>query len=174
MAVAAQATPLFEPANGWPDHPCRRDPQSRLLEACVDLADGILRDRVGLDDRKGAFNRHVRKLRRKIEQIQDFTIGAPARRTRFPDAVREAPARRSRRPVAIAAPARSPHRHGHRTSTVAGRRPSVQSMPRAFGSQIDIAGQYVTTTRKTSIVNSHGHTAIVSSVMPMRVIPEAT
>ncbi len=47
-------------------------------------------------------------------------------------------------------------------------------MPSVFGSQIDIVGQYVTITRKTSIVTSHGHTAIVSSVIPIFVIPEAT
>jgi len=64
---------------------------------------------------------------------------------------------------------------------VAGRAPAAAQwgpvryiMPSVFGSQIDSAGQYVTTTRKTSIVTSHGHTAIVSSVMPIFAMPDAT
>src|SRR3954468_8971963 len=47
-------------------------------------------------------------------------------------------------------------------------------MPSVCGSQIDSAGQYVTITRNTSIGNSHGHTANVSSVMIILVMPDAT
>src|SRR5690348_13316773 len=47
-------------------------------------------------------------------------------------------------------------------------------MPSVRGSQMESGAQYVTITRKTSIVASHGHTATVSSVMPIFVIPEAT
>lgn len=47
-------------------------------------------------------------------------------------------------------------------------------IPRVLGSQVDIAGQYVTNPRKISIVSSHGHTAIVSSVIPIFAMPDAT
>src|SRR6185312_2589219 len=35
------------------------DPETGLLEARVNFADDVLRDRVGLDDGKGALQRHV-------------------------------------------------------------------------------------------------------------------
>ncbi len=62
---------------------------------------------------------------------------------------------------------------------VAGRRPHTGCLhryiiPSARGSPSDSAGQYVTKIRNTSIVSSHGHTAIVSSVMPILVMPDAT
>ena len=47
-------------------------------------------------------------------------------------------------------------------------------MPSSLGSHSEICGTYVTTTRKHSIVSSHGHTAMVSSVMPILAMPEAT
>src|SRR5262249_33472760 len=48
------------------------------------------------------------------------------------------------------------------------------SMPSRRGSHSDISGMYVTSTRNTSMVSSHGHTAIVSSVMPILAMPDAT
>ena len=50
----------------------------------------------------------------------------------------------------------------------------VYIIPSVLGSQIDRPGQYVTSTRNTSMVRSQGHTATVSSVMPILAMPEAT
>jgi hypothetical protein len=47
-------------------------------------------------------------------------------------------------------------------------------MPSSRGNQSDICGMYVTIIRKTSMVNNHGHTAMVSSVIPIFAIPLAT
>jgi hypothetical protein len=71
--------------------------------------------------------------------------------------------------------------HGGVTRTSAASRddrkralPGQCIIPSVVGSQIDSPGQYVTMTRKTSIVRSHGQTAIVNSVMPIFVMPDAT
>jgi hypothetical protein len=40
-------------------HAGGHDPQPRVLEAGVDLADHVARDRVGLDDGKRSFNCHA-------------------------------------------------------------------------------------------------------------------
>lgn len=47
-------------------------------------------------------------------------------------------------------------------------------IPSSLGSHSDRPGQYVTTTRKASIVSSHGHTATVNSVIPILAMPDAT
>ena len=47
-------------------------------------------------------------------------------------------------------------------------------MPIAFGNQVESPGQYVTITKNTSIVPSHGSTAMVSSVMLNLEMPLAT
>ena len=51
---------------------------------------------------------------------------------------------------------------------------AVHSMPRARGRNKLSSGQYVTNTRKASMVISQGSTATVSSVMPIFVMPLAT
>ena len=48
------------------------------------------------------------------------------------------------------------------------------SMPSTRGSHSDSSGMYVTITRNTSMASSHGHTATVSSVMPILAMPDAT
>jgi len=48
------------------------------------------------------------------------------------------------------------------------------NIPSIRGSHSDSSGMYVTITRKISMVTSHGQVAMVSSVMPMRAIPDAT
>jgi len=52
--------------------------------------------------------------------------------------------------------------------------PCRYNIPSSRGSHSDISGMYVTSTRKMSIVPSHGSTAMVSSVMPILAMPEAT
>jgi hypothetical protein len=44
-------------------HACGHDPQASLLETTVDRADHVLGNRVGLDDGKGALNRHFLDFR---------------------------------------------------------------------------------------------------------------
>src|SRR3569623_3376394 len=48
------------------------------------------------------------------------------------------------------------------------------SMPSMRGNHSEISGRNVTATRNASIVSSHGHTAMVSSVMPFLALPDAT
>jgi len=52
--------------------------------------------------------------------------------------------------------------------------PAAQSIPSMRGSHSEISGMNVTATRNPSIVSSHGHTAMVSSVMPILAMPDAT
>jgi len=63
-------------------------------------------------------------------------------------------------------------RQGHATLPALKKQP--HSMPSMRGSQSEISGMNVTATRNISIVSNHGHTATVSSVMPILAIPDAT
>jgi len=86
--------------------------------------------------------------------------------------------RRTKRPCPGTSAARSPQRASRArdrqagADTVAAERAYI--IPNARGSTSDSHGQYVTMTRKISIVISQGSTALVSSVIPSREMPDAT
>ena len=99
----------------------------------------------------------IRKIHARSKTVDDWRPAAPV-------ATPNAKSRRNRRLFTI----REPH------SRVLRRKPAAQSIPSMRGSHSEISGMNVTATRNPSIVSSHGHTAMVSSVMPILAMPDAT
>src|SRR6186713_3138092 len=50
-------------------HFCRNDPEAGLLETGQDLSDSVLANGIGLDDRKGALQRHSRLLLNSVKVL---------------------------------------------------------------------------------------------------------